>query len=224
MWDYLNLSEVPFQCILIDLPGHGKSELNSPNENPNLNYFASKIEKLLSELDVKEFHVVGHSMGGYIALLLKKNIPHCKKVILLNSNFWEDDVNKKKDRLRVFDIVLKSKDLFIKEAIPGLFFRHNKNDKEVKKLTEEASEMDSLSIAYSTLAMRDRLNNRRVLTDYPNDFLIIQGEKDPLVSPEKMQKELDGLEIEVTIIQNSGHMSHIERPENTRKEILQFLK
>lgn len=224
MWDYLDLSAFPFQCILIDLPGHGGSELDSPDENPDLDYFADRIEKLLSDLNIKEFHTVGHSMGGYVSLILKKKIPHCKKVILLNSNFWEDDPEKKKDRLRVVDIVLKSKDLFVQEAIPGLFFRHSKSDKEVQKLTEEAKKMDNLSIAYATLAMRSRLNNRRILSDYPDDFLIIQGDNDPLVSSEKMRKELEGLDIALTVIQNSGHMSHIEQPEFTKKEILRFLK
>jgi len=224
MWDYLDLSDFPFQCIVIDLPGHGGSDLDSPDENPNLDFFASRIEKLLKDLNVKDFHIVGHSMGGYVALILKKKMPHCKKVVLLNSNFWEDSPEKKKDRLRVVDIVLKSKDLFVKEAIPGLFFRHSKSDEEVQKLTAEARKIDNLSIAYATLAMRNRPNNKRVLTDYPKDFLIVQGEKDPLVTPEKMLEELDGLEIAFMVINNSGHMSHIEEPEITRREILHFLK
>lgn len=224
MWEFLDASQLPFQSILIDLPGHGDSELDAPESDPNLEYFAYAIENLLTELSIKEFHVVGHSMGGYVALILKKNNPFCKKVILLNSNFWEDDETKKKDRLRVAEIVYKSKDLFINEAIPGLFYQLKRNEKVVKDLVHDAKKMSCLAIAYSTLAMRNRENNSQLLIDSPEDFLIIQGENDPIISIAKMNQELVDMRVQLKTIKNSGHMSYVEQESITKESILNFLK
>ena len=105
MWDYLKLEMMNFQSILIDLPGHGDS-LNEDEDVPSIEYMAFKVKELLIHLNIKDFSVVGHSMGGYVSLVLKNElnisssgfILNCSKVVLLNSNFWEDSEEKKRDR------------------------------------------------------------------------------------------------------------------------------
>jgi len=226
MWDNLHLEKEPFQSILVDLPGHGVSLLQDDSEHPSLNFMAEKVMEVLSFLKIEKYHIVGHSMGGYVALSLKELDPKCKKVVLLNSNFWEDSPEKKKDRVRVADIALKSKDLFVKEAIPGLFYRHSKTDKIVKELTNEALKMNGVSIAYSSLAMRLRMSKNLLLKNDPQDFLIIQGENDPLIEPEVMQKMLseNKLKVKVEMLKESGHMAVFEEPKETIKLISNFLK
>ena len=36
MWDYLSLENLNVQCVLIELPGHGKSILQDPNDVPSI--------------------------------------------------------------------------------------------------------------------------------------------------------------------------------------------
>lgn len=223
MWNNLNLESTPFKNVLIDLPGHGDSQLLDTNEHPSMEFMASKVKEVIDKLGVEKYHIVGHSMGGYVALILKEADARCEKVILLNSNFWEDSGEKKKDRIRVADIVLKSKNLFIQEAIPGLFYRHDRKGKIVQDLIKETQKIDAHAIAYSTLAMRNRQNYRDLLIKKPSDFLLIQGEKDPLISLDKMISEIEEIEIELNIVENSGHMSHIEAPEKTIQLITKFL-
>ena len=121
MWGYLELSELPFKKLFIDLPGHGKSELNANFDAPSLQFFVDEVRLVLNHLQITGFSVVGHSMGGYVAMLLKQQVEGCKKVILLNSNFWSDSEQKKKDRVRVADIAFKAKSILINESIPNLF-------------------------------------------------------------------------------------------------------
>lgn len=223
MWNFLDLEKAPFQYILIDLPGHGNSGLNDSNESPSMKYMAVEVAKLLEELKIEQYHVVGHSMGGYVALELKELDPKCEKVVLLNSNFWEDPVEKKKDRVRIADIVLKAKDLFINEAIPGLFYRHNRKDSAVSELINEAKKMEAASIAYASLAMRNREDKSTLVKEKSADFLILHGKYDPIISSEKWESELKDIPVSFEIIEEAGHMSHIENPSKILKSIIDFI-
>jgi pimeloyl-ACP methyl ester carboxylesterase len=223
MWNYLDLEKAPFQSILIDLPGHGDSGLNDTNESPSMKYMAAEVAKLLAKLNIEEYHVVGHSMGGYVALELKELDPKSKKVVLLNSNFWEDPVEKKKDRVRIADIVLKAKDLFVNEAIPGLFYRHNRKDSAIIELIKESRKMEAASIAYASLAMRNRLDKSTLVKGNAIDFLILHGKHDPIISTEKWQSELKDISVSFEIIEDAGHMSHIENPTKILKSIVDFI-
>lgn len=222
MWDTLKLETLPFQSILIDLPGHGKSALMDNADSPSIDFIAEQVEKVIRNLKIQRYHVVGHSMGGYVALILKEKDPKCDKVVLLNSNFWEDPATKKRDRVRVADIALKAKEIFINEAIPGLFYRHEKNEPFVQELIAETKNMNGESIAYSSLAMRNRSNKRSLIIDNPKDFLIIQGRFDPLISPEKMKEELSSEVVQTIVFENSGHMTHFEESEKLNEELSNF--
>jgi 2-succinyl-6-hydroxy-2,4-cyclohexadiene-1-carboxylate synthase len=223
MWDYLKLEDSPFQSILIDLPGHGNSPLTDTTEDPSLEFMAEEVSSLLDFLNFQSYHIVGHSMGGYVALLLKEKDSRCKKVVLLNSNFWEDGAEKKNDRIRMAELVLQSKNVVIQEAIPSLFYRFNRKDNVVRKLVEEAKKMEAPAIAYASLAMRSRSDKKFLLIQNPMDFLIIQGENDPLIQLETMQKELTELHVPCIRIKESGHMAYCEQPEMVREIIATYL-
>jgi pimeloyl-ACP methyl ester carboxylesterase len=228
MWKVLELDTLPFQSVLIDLPGHGKS-LNEDDREPSIDFMSEKVIEVIRELGITEFSVVGHSMGGYIALNLKKRFSTkdekitCEKVVLLNSNFWEDSESKKKDRLRVADIVFKNKNLFVKEAIPNLFVDKEVFKKEIENLLSEALLIDKHAISYASLAMRNRPDTKEVITQNPNDFLIIQGLLDPIVQANTMKEEVKGLNVIMEILDDAGHMAHFESTRNVQKIISGFL-
>ena len=223
MWEYLKLENSPFQSVLIDLPGHGNSPLTDSSEAPSLEFMAEEVSRLLDFLHIPSYHIVGHSMGGYVALLVKEMDSRCKKIVLLNSNFWEDGAEKKNDRIRLAELVLQSKNVVIQEAVPSLFYCFNRSSTVVRKLVEEAKKIEATAIAYAALAMRSRLNKKYLLIQNPSDFLIIQGENDPLIQLETMQKELSELQVQCISIKESGHMAYCEQPETVRESITAFL-
>lgn len=223
MWQFIEENEFPFQCILIDLPGHGKSELWDANESPSLNFMAAEVQKVLQFIGIQNYHVVGHSMGGYVAMILKETDDNCQKVVLLNSTFKEDSDLKKRDRVRVADLALKAKNLFIQEAIPGLFYRFEKDDSCVQGLIEEAKQMEGQAIAYAALAMRERTNTFHLLNDFPSDIFVVQGKHDPLISCEIMQEDLMSHSNQLIVLEDVGHMSHFENPTVAQKALRTIL-
>lgn len=217
MWQFIDFEEMPFQSVLIDLPGHGASELWDEMEIPSLEFMADQVKMVIEKLNLNQYDLVGHSMGGYIAMVLKKNDANCRKVVLLNSTFKEDSAQKKKDRVRVADLALKSKNLFIQEAIPGLFYRFSREDKIVQQLVEEAKKMKGESIAYSALAMRERKNTFELFDQYPNQLFVVQGENDPLIDCSTMIADLKLYPNQLFVMKNVGHMSQFENPEATNQ-------
>lgn len=224
MWDVLDLSKESFKAIVIDLPGHGMSTIES-YPYPSMDWMAQQVLALVDFLKIESFDVVGHSMGGYVGLALKKNSTKCKKVILLNSNFWEDSAEKKKDRIRVAEIVLTKKNEFIKQVIPNLFGHSEHYKTQIDYLVNEALRMDGTDIAFSSLAMSQRENHADLVKKYQKDIFIIQGEIDNLISLEMMSKKLASLtEVDFKVMTDSGHMSHFESTFDVRKHLIQILQ
>ncbi len=57
-----------YRCILIDLPGHGLS--SQGNHTFTVEAYAETVRALLDHLSIKVFHLIGHSLGGHIALYM----------------------------------------------------------------------------------------------------------------------------------------------------------
>jgi pimeloyl-ACP methyl ester carboxylesterase len=224
MWNHLSLNTLPCQLIFIDLPGHGHSPLLTGEGDPSIAEMATHVMTTLKGLNISDFDVVGHSMGGYVALELKKKMAGCRRVVLLNSNFWEDSLEKKRDRIRVADLAFKAKDLLIQQAIPGLFFRKELDNEHIQSLIKEAKNMLPESIAYSALAMRNRKDHSETIQTFPNSFLMIHGMNDPLISVEVMRERTSKSAIKVVILPNAGHMSHIEQSAEIQEVLLDFLR
>ena len=218
MWDYLGEFK-GVHSIFIDLPGHGKSALTS---ELTMQTIAKSIVQLLNELKVESFDIVGHSMGGYVALEVKKIQKSCDKIILLNSNFWEDTASKKEERHRVAALVEQRKENFINSSIPNLFVEPDLFQSELDALIEEAKNISWESIAAASIAMSERSNNSPLVKENQRDVCIIQGAHDTVISADLMARKLEGSEIIYHVLP-SGHMAHIECSNLVRETIAKYL-
>ena len=69
-----DLLAADFCCLLIDLPGHGKTEVSS-DADYLMPAVARGIIELLTELEIEQCFLVGYSMGGRLALYLTLHFP-----------------------------------------------------------------------------------------------------------------------------------------------------
>ena len=222
MWKHVQFPK-DYPRIQIDLPGHGKST------HPNLlcdtiGEMAKLVRTVLDELKVDQFHLIGHSMGGYIALELKKTNPRAEKVLQLNSNFWADSKQKVVERMRVAEIVQTSKSHFIYEVIPNLFLEPQQHDSEVKELIKEALKISPEAIAKFSMAMSKRENFTEFVRENATDFTSVQGVEDRIVLVSHMRKSTEEMAINYIELDRVGHMAHFEAPYELNRIVDRFLK
>ncbi|GHB51707.1 alpha/beta fold hydrolase [Mongoliitalea lutea] len=70
-----------YRCIAVDLLGYGKS--SKPEETYLLKDQARVIQELVQNLGLSEIHLVGHSMGGQIAIHVGLAYPEIVKSLIL---------------------------------------------------------------------------------------------------------------------------------------------
>ncbi|RMF29711.1 MAG: alpha/beta hydrolase, partial [Candidatus Nitrosothermus koennekii] len=79
----LSLSDI--HTIALDLPGFGFS--SKPKIDYTIDYFSNIIIKMLDRIGIKRCYIVGHSLGGYIAIdMAIKNKDIVNKLVLIDSS------------------------------------------------------------------------------------------------------------------------------------------
>lgn len=217
MWDYLPLKSLDKTLYLVDLPGHGQSHLNK--KYSSIQEIASAMSKALN---LESFDIIGHSLGGYVAIELHKLQKIKGKLILFHSNFWEDSPQKKIDRTRVVEVVNNNKNFFLKEAIPNLFLESYRKSKEVNDLLDEALTIKKEAIMMYSELMRDRPDNTDYIMHQQENLLFIQGSEDHIVPATQIKNKLPNAQKFVKII-TAGHMGHIENPDQAINFIKKFI-
>jgi 2-succinyl-6-hydroxy-2,4-cyclohexadiene-1-carboxylate synthase len=222
MWDFLALEELGVQCVLIDLPGHGGSA--ALPETVSTQAMAERVIATLQELGISGYHLVGHSMGGYVALEIAKLEPEVRSVCLMNSSFWADSAEKQKDRNRLIEVVKRSKDLFLHEAIPGLFVNPSREAAYIDALIDEAKAMSVDAIVYATEAMRDRPDNEAIADQLGERLHLIQGEKDKVIPLELTAQKMAGKKAAWEVLPRVAHMSQVEAPSEVINVLRNFFQ
>lgn len=216
--------ESNYQVACLDLPGHGKSECMGYVHSMEL--MADVVLELMKKLRKRKCHLVGHSMGGYVALAFAEQHPDkVASLSLVCSNARADKPLKKQDRTRAIQLVKTKKELFVEQAIPVLFNTENKSNlryiKKIKKIAHQTSVQGTIA---AISGMRDRFEREIVLKFAPYPVLIIAGEKDQIIPLEWLKEQSQIAEnCQLEIIPEIGHMPFYEAPLKFESTLKRFL-
>jgi pimeloyl-ACP methyl ester carboxylesterase len=225
MWDnYI----VPFtkknRVITMDLLGHGETEclgyVHTMEEN------ADAVHAILAELRIRKAILVGHSMGGYVALAFAELYPeNVKGLVLLNSTSKADSDERKLNRDRAIKAVKQSYIGFVSLAVANLFSENNRErlGEEIENTKKEALKTPLQAIVASLEGMKIRADREVLLHLTPYPKMLILGEKDPILGFKETKEQIQNTEVELVTFPD-GHMSHIENQDELTKVLLQFFK
>src|SRR5690554_2079226 len=86
-----------YRIFSIDLPGHGDS--SSFGYLHTMEFMAEAIFQVLRFNRIRKAFLIGHSLGGYVALAFAEKYPDMVKALLLiNSTAKSDTIERKKSR------------------------------------------------------------------------------------------------------------------------------
>ena len=225
MWDDLEREfSKKNRVVRIDLLGHGLTE--NQGEVHSMEDQAEMVKTLLEELKIDRYAVIGHSMGGYIALAMAELYPRdLTGLVLMNSTSLPDSADKKRNRDRAVEAVKNNHKSFVRIAIPGLFAPENRDRfaDRVKEVTEVALSIPPEGIVAALKGMKIRKNRSAIFKNGKYPKLMIIGRQDPALDLETLipQTEFPGVE---TVTFDDGHMSHIENGDELKQNLLQFLE
>lgn len=206
--------EKSYKLILVDLPGHGESR---DIVCDNIEQMANLIKLVLDKLGVSQCSVLGHSMGGYVALELANCYPNLiKELNLIHSTPFADSAEKKRQRQRAIKAVKKTHRLFVSQFIPKLFAIQNiqKCIIYISDLEKEALTVSKDCIIRSLEAMRCRRDLSDDIETWPFKTRIILGLDDPVIDSEVIMARYNrSANVEVRCIAETGHMGFYECPD-----------
>ena len=141
--------------------------------------YARQIVSTLEDADT--FSIVGHSMGGYIALEIARLYPdRVRTVIMLHSTLFADSAEKKLNRDKTIAFLRQhgsSKFLqsFVSQLFAPVFVKQNSGL--MKDLQQRYRDLAVDGLIASTSAMRDRHDFESFMRQTNIPFLFILGEE-----------------------------------------------
>jgi pimeloyl-ACP methyl ester carboxylesterase len=218
-----------YSLLIPDIPGSGNAGYLP---DANIDTYA-QILKAIIDIELPEteenFSLIGHSMGGYIALAFAEKFPLLLNSFgLFHSSAFEDSEEKKLVRIKAIEFIKeKGAFTFLKTSIPTLFNEQYAADNAayIDGLIEKSKAFTSAALVQYYQAMIDRPERIEVLNTFPNPILFIIGEFDKAIPLESSlaQCYLPAIS-HVNILAKSAHMGMFEEPLKANKYLLDFLE
>ncbi len=217
-----------FQVTSIDLGGFGESAHLLPQPT-TVAALAQQVAQLLTHLHIAKTMVIGHSLGGYVALALAHLEPlRCQGIGLVHSNAGADSKARKNMRNRVIEIVqTRGVKAFAQQLIPSLFLpqRHVELQTAIAEAQNMALQTPLESVIEVTKAMRDRPDQLSLLATLECPVLFIIGKQDQAVPfaqyPPQIILPKNAV---IHILDQTAHMGIWERPRQTQQILYNFVE
>ena len=211
------------RTIALDLPGHGESGKTIPE--PSLKGLAKFISKFLEGLDVPSAHIVGHSMGGAIAIKLAMDNPESVKSLgLIGSAGLGPEINS--DYLRGFVESQSRREL--KPVLKQLFTDESSVNRQLVDDVLKYKRLDGVDDVLRTLLAMLLSETETNLSDkimaLGKPTLVVWGEQDRIIPVAHAQNFSASGEtsVEVEIFASAGHMVQMEQANDVNRRLLDF--
>ena len=212
------------RVICIDLLGHGQTDCFSYVHT--MEDMADAVYHVIQELKIKKVILVGHSMGGYVALAFAEMYSEfVKGLVLMNSTAKEDSLERKANRDRAILAVKQNYKNAISMSIANLFSEENREKlvDEIEWAKQEALKTPLQGIVAAQEGMKIRKDRELLLHTTLFPKLLILGKKDPVLNYEEHKTQVENTGVELVSF-NDGHMSHFENRDELEIVLLDFLK
>lgn len=171
----------------VDLPGFGKSaSLNTPF---TLEQVGESVVSWITGKKLKNPFLIGHSLGGYVALeVVKKNPGLFSGLGLFHSTAYADTEEKKQSRNKVLQFIDKNGvEAFTTNFIEPLF--SDPGHPAIPFVRTIAAEAKTAVVKGYTEAMRDRSERTSVLQTFSGPVLFLAGEKDAGIPVKSIRRQ-----------------------------------
>ena len=228
VWNELtDLLSADYRVVRMDVPGHGKSDVM--NEVHDMDILAKAAEQVLDRHQIDSCTLVGHSMGGYIALAFAEHYPErLNRLCLFHSHPFADSEQVKSNRQQAIEQVRSGrKASIIRTHLPKTFADSNLEAfaSKVEWLQTLALHIPEEGIAANLRGMMRRPDRSVVLKECGKPVLLVAGKQDNFIDYDSI---IPAIELPVkgkkATLAFSGHMGFIEEKEKSLDVIRDFME
>lgn len=229
-----------YRCIAIDLPGNG---LSSRGDYPySMTFYAECVKRFADAVGLQQYTLVGHSMGGQIAMILALRYPALVKKLVLTApagleQFSTYDVILMQNMLSIGEYFY-SDEQHLETAINDSFFKPHAEAKQIiSELTailrsHPLQQWRSMSMASINGMLNEQIT--RFLPHIIQPTLILFGDKDRMIPNRFLHPVLQPVDVarqgaaaipgaEWAMIADAGHFLQVEKPGPVNEAIRDFM-
>jgi len=225
MWNYI--AEETFkgcQIVKIDLLGHGRT--GCIGYVHTMEVMAEAVLNVIEKLKITEFKIIGHSMGGYVALALAELKPELiSGICLMNSTFQADSAERRKIRRRAIEMAKTNYESLVRMSFLNLFSTKSREKfgDDIDSALKEALKTPIQGFIAAQEGMRKRVSRIGVIEHFNIKISMVLGTEDNLVNIAEVDKLTKNFNVKIYAI-SGGHMSHIENKEVLSYNLIQYIE
>lgn len=214
-----------YTVVTIDLPGFGASDMI---ESYTISALADAVVQVLDVLELKTCVLIGHSMGGYVAVdFAQRYSVRLKGLGFFHSHPFADNEEKKKNRLKAIEFIQKhGVTPFVTHLFTNLFAPQFviENPAVVEDFIDECTTQHRDAVIAASRAMMEREDKSAVLKHLRCPVLFIIGEQDTSIPLQQSFSQVAlALQSEVHLLQGIGHLGMLEAKEQSLDIVRGFL-
>ena len=224
-------SFVPFlstrhHVVVPDLPGFGESPAAGGD---SVAAMADALHGLIEELSPGPFVLIGHSLGGYVALAYAERHPaRLLGLGLFHSTAYADSDEKRTTRERAVAFIEKHGVApYVAELVPPLFApsQRGRLQPQMEEVMQVGRQTDPAAATAALYAMRNRPDRTHVLRGAAFPVLFVVGREDAALPFEAHHPQLLlPADVTIHVLSATAHMGMFEHPELTQVIIENFLR
>lgn len=217
--------ETSCELLIPDLPGSAESDMIG---DMRMEGMAHALKSLTGELGWETFTIIGHSMGGYIALAFAELYPNDLRGLgLFHSTAYADSEEKTATRRKGIAFIREhgAKE-FLKNTSPNLFAPDTRKERPelIDQLIADTDNFSADTLVSYYESMIQRPDRSALLSSVSYPVLIVMGKYDQAVPMEDTLK-LCKLPKKAYIhtLSQSGHMGMLEQPRESINLLREYL-
>lgn len=217
LWDEVTpLLEDTFDVILPDLRGFGDS--TTIDSSFSMDDLASDMAGLLDQVGIQRAAIVGHSMGGYVALAFTRLYPdRVRGLGLVSSQVLADPAERKEGRYKSAADVAANGIGGVVETMAPKFTA----DEQLQSYARASMERQPAAAYIGALkAMAERIDSTPLLSSFHFPVVVIHGDADSLIPIDRAREVKAALpQAHLVEISGAGHMPMMEAKEKTAEAL-----
>ncbi|MCD4678812.1 MAG: alpha/beta fold hydrolase [Bacteroidales bacterium] len=218
-----------YEVFIPDLRNHGRS----PHSNEfDYTFLLNDLVEFIQEQNLHDIILIGHSMGGKVAMLAALHHPEIiKKLIVLDispvSKTPSPEIMQIIEAIKTLDLCGLDSRVEIKKQLAGIIEKRKIVEFLLKNI--QRLESNTFSWKFNVASISENLGKiadgieTEIIFSKPT--LVIGGEKSDYITGENIYQVFQNFpEARIDVISNAGHWLHVDAPEELLDIVMDFLR